>query len=306
MAGAEFLFLFFQKFHLDLAEERILGIDEAWIPGIAAAPADLADLHLGADPLERPRHMAGEGGQDRFHAQRAFAGDNAPGQGKLAVDVGLRERSLPAVEVAHAVPRQVRRAGEEILADLVVGQAVGEPDLLPDRFAAALRQRHGDPLERHPVDEPFPVLPLPPGIGVAEGAVVVEETVLEPGRLAHAGFGKGQLCRREDRNLGVERHGDLGGVRQVVVEGDALRERTVAAQDDLPILARDLKDILGGRGRGDGFDGEIAAVARQKPFNQGLHRRRFRWRDGLSLAGECQQQCGNDGFALHRGFSSCR
>ena len=77
--------------------------------------------------------MAGEGWEYWRHVQFALSLKDLLLQLSLSVNPALRERPLPAVYVYHALPRQMGRSCE-IGADLLVGQAVLAPHLLPDGF----------------------------------------------------------------------------------------------------------------------------------------------------------------------------
>ena len=178
MARAEQTGLFGEELPLDDREKRVHRVEEtAPVSIVEAAPvAHACDPGIGMESFELLRNVSREGRQHGFHPQFAFARQNTLLQRQLAVDPLLGQRTLPAVDVRHAVPRQVGRTGE-VGADLFVRKSEPGPYPLPDSFLPRDGQRHGYALKRHPVDEAFPFGPSPPRHGVPERAVIEEETL---------------------------------------------------------------------------------------------------------------------------------
>ena len=166
--------------------------------------------------------MPGEGRKDRFHVKGALALEDLFLKLGLPVDPTLRERSLPTVEVAHPLPREMGGSYEE-RADLLVGEAVLAVHFLPDCLLACDGKRHIDAVEGHPVDESLPLLPFPPGHGIAEGAVVEEEPLGDIGRSAHRLGDCGQCCRKLHRVEVVP--ADIGQAVLLEVAVEAYRHR---------------------------------------------------------------------------------
>ena len=189
--------LLFQILALDDGKKAVGRVHE--ISGFEAAPtAELLYFGLGKAQGYLPGHMAGKSRQNGCHAQFALAGHDLLLQLFLLVDPSLRQRASKTVEIGHAVPRQVGGTAE-IGTYLVVVHAHLTPDLLPYCLLPRQGQGHIYPIEGHPVDEPLPLLPLPPHHGVAIRAVVEKETdrhLALMGDLArHRGQHRGQLHR---------------------------------------------------------------------------------------------------------------
>ena len=175
---------------LDLGVEVAHRIEEtAGILILIAGPGlQLRDGGIRADAFQFARHVTGEGGQHRSHREFPLARDNLLLEFQLAFQPRFGKRTAPAVDILHAVPRQVRRTGE-VGAHLFGRKAHLRPNLVPDRLLSGDGQRQVHAVERHPVDHVLPLLPVPPGHRVAVGAVVEEEAVrhacLDPDRIFH-------------------------------------------------------------------------------------------------------------------------
>ena len=247
MVGAVHAGLLLQEILLDAGEERIRGAEESTAVGICElAPAahaggvDGLRQHLG----ELRGHVPGEGRQHRFHVQCALAAEDLFLQFRLSVDPMLRQRPLPAVDVVHAVPREMRGAGEEGT-DLPVAEAIVAPDFLPDRLLPGDCQGHIHPVQGHPVDEMLPLPPFPPGHSVAEGAVVQKEACGEAclrfHRLGH--------CRQGVRKIqGIEVvPADIGKAEflEIAVQPDCHGVGVVAFDEDSVALLGDFVGIRG-------------------------------------------------------------
>lgn len=88
-----------------------------------------------------------------------------------------------------ARPRQ-KSGTAHVLVDLHLSEIQLTEQPLPYRFLRGKREGQIDPVEGHPVDVPFPLLPLPPGETVARGAnvLVIPEPEAES-RKSYAYFG---------------------------------------------------------------------------------------------------------------------
>ena len=178
---------------------------------------DVCYLCFRIDILKLLRHVASEGLKHRAHSKAALPLQNLLLELHLVVYPVLRKRAVIVVDVAHTVPRKMGRTGE-IRAYFLVRKAVPAPDLLPHRLLAGVRQRHINAVEGHPVDEPFPILPLPPRHRVAEGAIVEEKPVLYICTHAHGSIDGRHIGRIFNRFKRIPRNCDPTVVLEVVVE----------------------------------------------------------------------------------------
>ena len=171
MVRAEKGYLLIHKGLLYFRKEWVGGVEE--VGGLETAPrAQLLDVGLRVHLGEPFGHVPGKGGQHRRHIELALAGDDLLLQLLLPLQPRHRQRTAEAVQVCHTVPRQVRRTGE-ITANLLVGHPELPPHLVPDGLLSRDGERHIDTVQRHPVDKPLPLRPLPPRHRVAVGAVVM-------------------------------------------------------------------------------------------------------------------------------------
>ena len=174
MVGAVEGCLFGEVELLDAGKETVGGVEEAG--GLETAPAvEHLGVGLGVALGYLAGYMAGKGWQDGGHAKFALAGKDFALQVALAVDPRLGQGAAEGVKVGHAVPGEVCGAAE-VGAYLVVGHPHLAPHLLPHGFLTREGKGHVDSVEGHPVNEAFPLGPLPPRHGVAIGAVIEEET----------------------------------------------------------------------------------------------------------------------------------
>ena len=104
----------------------------------AAPMGNISDLGLREKILQPLRNVSGKGWQHGTHAQLPFPTENPLLQLFLAINPTLRQGAVHAIDVAHAVPWEVGRAGEPG-ANLVVRQAEPAPNFLPDGFLAGDR-----------------------------------------------------------------------------------------------------------------------------------------------------------------------
>ena len=167
MIRAELAALLLDEQLADPCEQRVLRIEKMRGRKITPRGKPL-DFRVWKDLVQHRRHMAGKALQDGRHPQFPLPGDNLLLQVEVAVNPAFRQWSAPTVDAAHPAKRQVARPDEELF-ELLVGQPQFPIDLLPDRLLARDRQRHVDPVQGHPVDEPLPLRPVPPGKAVAEG-----------------------------------------------------------------------------------------------------------------------------------------
>ena len=177
MVRAVHLGLLLEEILLDAGEDGVRRIEVgATVLLVEIAPAvHLRGADAGENLLKVCGNMACEGWKHGRHVQLALPLEDLLLQLCLSVNPALRQRPLPAVDVYHALPRQMGRPGE-VGAYLLVGHAILAPYFLPDRFLSCDGERHVDAVQSHPVDEAFPLFPFPPRHGVAEGAVVEEES----------------------------------------------------------------------------------------------------------------------------------
>ncbi len=186
-------------------------------------------------PLTRPRrvrsetvrHVPGEAGEHRRHAQRAHPLDDPPPEPSAPLEVVGGELDPVAVAAAHVLERQVERFAEEAQDGLVVA-AEAAVDVGQHGLVAGQRQRHGDAVQRHPVDLALPVRPRPVRRGVAERAEVQHVLVADTGA-------DGALGCLGDRRDGQGRPGgpvDGGPVllAQVIVQAGARADRVARRQ----------------------------------------------------------------------------
>ena len=161
-------------------------------------------------------------------------GDNAPLQFQLSVDPRLRQRSVPGVDIGHAVPGQVGRPGE-IAAYRLVVQPETPPDTLPDGLLSRSRQRHRDAIQSHPVDKMFPFVPLPPVERITVGAIIQEKAVFNPCLTLDTPLHDRKPLRLVDLVTPVPRHRDTAIFTQVAVQSESHRDRRIAG--DLQLSA---------------------------------------------------------------------
>ena len=187
--------------------------------------------------------MTCKGGQHGTHVQGALTLHDALLQGRLVIEPLFGQGAAPAVDVGHAMPGHVGRAGE-VGAHLLVAHAQPGPHVVPHRFLSRDGQRQIHAVQSHPVDEAFPVAPLPEGHRVAPSAVVEEETLRHAGRdllgCGHVGQGLGQF----NSHVGIPRHGRVAVAVQVAVQAHRHRPRVVAADDDITALALEREHVL--------------------------------------------------------------
>ena len=201
--------------------------------GLETAPrAQLLDVGLGVHLGEPFGHVSGEGGQHRRHVELALAGDDLLLQCLLSLQPRHRQRTAEAVEVGHAVPRQVRRTGE-VAADLLVRHPELLPHFVPDGLLSGDGERHVDAVQRHPVDEPLPLRPFPPRHRVAVGAVVQEEAVLDAGRRLHRLRNGRKLLGQGERVTQQPAVLHMAVVLEIVVQAHGHRIRVIADDGEL-------------------------------------------------------------------------
>ena len=87
------------------------------------------------------------------------------------------QRAVEMIQVAHSVPWEMRRSGEEFV-DFLVGQSHLKPYASGDGFAGHTCKRHIYSVEYHPVYFFRPAFPVPVRGRVSEGAYVQEISVL--------------------------------------------------------------------------------------------------------------------------------
>ena len=235
MIGAVELGLLFEKLFLDDSELRVHRAEEsAAVLVCKSAPIAYAESveFLSAGLGQCSRYVTGKGRKYRLHTQRAFALQDAFLQLYLAVNPLLRKRTLPAVKVAHPLPRQMGRSHEE-LANLLIAHPVLTVNLLPDCLLTGDGKRHIDSVEGHPVDEALPLVPIPPRHSVAEGAVVEEEPLRHGSLNTDFGRNRRHCLRQFHRIVIVPAHICKAVFLQVAVETDSHRIGVVAPYNHL-------------------------------------------------------------------------
>ena len=242
VVGAEQPCLFLEEQTLDAAVQRVLAVEKVRaVLLIKARPTSQGlDVRLGEQVPQRPGNVPRKGRQHGTHVQRALPFHDALLQRRLALKPLLGQRAAPAVDVGHAVPRQVGRPGE-IVAHLLVGHAQPGPHVIPHRFLPRDGQRQVHAVQRHPVDEAFPVPPLPKRHRVAPRAVVEEETLWHACRHPLGGGHVGQGLGQFNGHVGIPRHRHLAIAVQVAVQSHRHRARVIAPDGDLaaPALKRE-------------------------------------------------------------------
>ena len=177
-----------------------------------------------------------------LHPKLSFPANDLFLKLSLRVNPGLRQGTVNSVDVAHAVPWQMGGAREEA-SDFVVGEAVLFPDLLPDGFLSGYCKRHVHPVQRHPVDEALPVLPLPPYHGIAEGAVVKEKPLRHKCFRADCLFGHRHFLRAFHGLRCIP--GDVySGFVQISAQTRRQRIRTVPLDEDAALSCRYFIEVL--------------------------------------------------------------
>ena len=178
MVGAIELGLLVNEFLLNLRIQRVERVEElAPTDAVEACPvAQRSQRRIRVKPRDARRHMTSKARQHRLHVQLALTSNDLLLQGLLILEPRHGQWSTPSVNVLHAVPRQMRRT-REVAADFLVGETEVAPHLIPHTLLSRDGQRKVDAVERHPIDEVFPLRPVPPGQGVTESAVIQEETI---------------------------------------------------------------------------------------------------------------------------------
>ncbi len=155
---------------------RMLASHASWSKGrprssarrVPAAPQGQVDRRASGESLrERVGNEAGEARRDGLHAEAAAAPEDAPLERAPVVDGVRRQGAAVRGQVAHALPRQPRRA-REMPRQVLRGEAAGSPEPAFDVLLSLHRERSVDAVKRHPVDLAFPAPPVPPARGVAE------------------------------------------------------------------------------------------------------------------------------------------
>ena len=141
------------------------------------------------------------------------------------------------------MPRQVGRP-REIGAHLLIAHAQTGPHVVPYGFLPCDGERQVHTIQRHPVDEAFPVLPLPEGHCVAPRAVVQEEALRHPRCHPFGGAHIGQHPGQAHRHVGIPRYRHLAITVQVPVQRHRHRVGVIAADDDLASPTLEGKNIL--------------------------------------------------------------
>ena len=132
MVGAVELYLFLDELLLDDGIQLALGVKELAPTGaVEARPvAQRGQWRIGINPCDARWHVACKTRQHGLHIQLALAGNDLLLQLFLVLKPRDGQRSTPAVDVLHTMPRQVCRTGE-VTADLLVGESKVAPHFIP-------------------------------------------------------------------------------------------------------------------------------------------------------------------------------
>ena len=143
VVGAKQTCLLLEEHALDAAIERVLTIQEIGAVLILKASPSTEGLYvcLGEQVPQCARHMSCKSRQHGAHIQGALTLHNAFLQFYLPIEPLLGQWSTPAVDVRHAVPRQVGRS-REVGAHLLVAHAHTGPHVVPHRLLTCNSQRH--------------------------------------------------------------------------------------------------------------------------------------------------------------------
>ena len=265
MAVAEELDVFF---HEGFADDLEIEVGRIELRGTGEAdPSRLeGDGGLRLFLLEQARDIAGEPLLDGGHAE--FAGPGHPFLADLhaLVDPVFRERASVPFDVGHPLPGKIGRADQEF-AGFQIGEAELGQGVVPDALDADDAERGVDAVHRQEVELALPPVPVPPGAGVAERAVVEHDAVLVKVDDPDLG-GDGRQRFREIELVAAPGELAVGGVFQVVVERGRNRDAVVAAEHDLAVLRLDLEDVFAVVRRND-LDGELRVAGAEDATDQG-------------------------------------
>ena len=239
---AELLFPLLDKHLSYLAEIRRIGRQYIGIVFfIKSTPLQMLEANLGVFLGKSHRDKPGKRGSHGLHAQLAHAFQYLVLQFYLGLLPPLRQRSVPAVEVAHAMPGQMGRPGEKG-SYLLFLQPHLQPHALGYRLAGHGSQRHVHAPQRHPVNLLFPAIPIPIGCGVSKRTHVQEITELIGGGLSLQGI-VGPYGR-QGHVLPTPRLHRLASLTQVGVEGITEGNRAAASQGENSLPSLDLEGLF--------------------------------------------------------------
>ena len=236
VVGAKQAGLFFKEQALNFGIERVFRIEEIsligrfkFIPRI-----QFFDIGIRVKRGEHSWHMPGKSRQHRAHIECALASKDFLLEHHLPVEPLFGQGTAPSINIRHAMPRQIHRAGE-ITAHLLIGHSQSRPHIIPHTLLPRDGQRHIHPIERHPVDYAFPILPVEERHRVAKGAIIEKKA------LRHTGFHRFFLhhlrkhLRQIHRHIGIPRHGGVAIFLQVAVQTH--RHRIGIVGDDAHLIA---------------------------------------------------------------------
>ena len=160
-----------------------------------------------------------------------------------------RERSSPPLDVVHLEPGQVGRARNDGR-HIFLGITQAKQEVPPHAFVADGREGQVHPVQRHPVQLPFPTVPVPESHRIGVGAVVEIVHEIHLGRMP---FG----LRRQRQHLWKRRahpvpaQMDPAVVFQVPVQAHGDVDVIVAPDDGFPTAGVDLEEGFRRRNRPD-------------------------------------------------------
>ena len=121
--------------------------------------------------------MAVERCKDRPHIELSLPFKDLLLKFRLRIYPSLWKRTIKMVDIVHSMPRKMCRTSE-ISKNLLISHTMLFPNLLPYSLYSGISQRHIHSIESHPVNESFPISPLPPYHSIAESTVIKEESIL--------------------------------------------------------------------------------------------------------------------------------
>ena len=154
------------------------------------------------------------------------------------------------------MPGQVDGSGK-VAAHLLVGHAHAGPHIVPHGFLPGDGEWHIDAVERHPVDESLPVVPVPKGHGVAIGAVVQKEALWHARCDGLVSVNRRQCVGQVNGNVGIPRYGGVAILLEVAIQAHRHGVGIVAAYEYLVALVPDCKDIAPLFGRFDFLENDF-------------------------------------------------
>ena len=175
------------------------------------------NLRFRINLLQLSRHMTCKSRKNRSHIKLALASQNLFLQSFLLHQPIFRKRTLPIIHIRHTVPRQLSRAGK-ISANFFVRQSHLCPYFIPNRLLPRNSQRHSHPVQSHPVDQTFPILPLPIGHCITKRTIVQEETIVACSLTTHCLIKHRKFFWHHNAVGSIPRHMCMAVILQIVIQ----------------------------------------------------------------------------------------